>query len=968
MSAKVYAKRHGRGHMGPRFVGMLLILLLTPMLFARGKNKIPYEDFDWKVYHSEHFKVFYYEEEAQLLPTVVDMSEAAYKKVSEKLQHELDFKVPLIFFKTHEEFELTNIFPGFIPRAVGAFAEPFQSRMVLPFDQEPEKNFALITHELTHIFQYDMFYNNRISAILRANAPTWFIEGMASYVGDDEDNLDRMVLRDAAISSNFASLGNFTSLSFIAYRIGHSAFDYIEQNYGIEGVRNFLWQYRKNITGNVSAAIERAFEISVEDFDRQFRKYLRKQYVTLLPIKEEPDDHAREIRTQKAITTLSPELSPSGDLFAAIVPIKNELDLVLISTKDGRIFKNLTRGYTNRFTEINVGAFSGINDLAWRADGNELVFSARKEGSNRIYVVNVLTGRITDEIKFTGLRDAQSPVFSQDGETLYFVGNVGGLYDVFSYDRQSETLTNLTNDEHLDRNPRLSPDGKELLYSSSRRGFFKIFALNLGNREKTQLTSGLGNDIQASYSQDMDRIYFSSDRFDDIYNIYELDLESGLKKQYTNILTGAFSPQERIIFDHKEGEETRQLVFTAYYQGRYRVYRMDKPEEREEVYDVSQDNYANVKNYKMSANVVLQDEQFKEYRMRRNFSISNVNVNVGTTDDGRFISNSAISFSDVLGDHVLDVSSYSVSSLENYYANYLNRTRRLQWGATFNSRQEFFVDRFTAARFNERLDRTYKNVSLGAYMRYPFSLYNRVDLGGGFTDQDVFRFVRNEEGPGFFYRQVDFSEPYAYVNFSRDTLRYQRWGPQHGMALDVGATTVFNQYETYNFDFRAYRELTRRSLIAHRTIYNQSDGDTPEFFALGGNNNLRGDFGYQEFVGSRRFLTQLELRFPLVDQIRFPGFSFANIRGAFFVDAGGAWFDEFDFEWEFQDSEADPNDPDSTPWDPDNPDPRYLLGAYGFEISMNLLGLEVHWTWAKRTNFDEFPSSSRFSFWIGRKF
>ena len=205
--------------------------------------------------------------------------------------------------------------------------------MVLPIDGAPEEVYALITHELTHIFQFDMLFNNRISTIIRANAPTWFKEGMASYVADDENNLDRMVLRDVAVNGGFGSLGNFNSLSFIAYRVGNAVFQFIEEEYGIEGVRNFLWQYRKNVTASIGTAIERSFEIDVVDFDRKFRKYLRKRYIELLPIKEEPDDFAREIRTRDAITTLSPELSPSGDLFAAIIPVKNELDLVLISTK-----------------------------------------------------------------------------------------------------------------------------------------------------------------------------------------------------------------------------------------------------------------------------------------------------------------------------------------------------------------------------------------------------------------------------------------------------------------------------------------------------------------------------------------------------------------------------------------------------------------------------------------------------------
>lgn len=941
----------------------LAALAITPYAAAQGKNKIPYEDFEWQIYKSEHFKFYFYEDEAHLLEEMVNMTEAAYTQVSTKLQHSVNFHIPMIFYKTHEEFEQTNIFEGFIPRFVGGFTEPFQSRMVIPIDDEPERTYALIAHELTHAFQYDMLYNNKLSTILRTNAPRWFIEGMASWVSDDEDNLDRMILRDTAINTNFQGVGQFSGLSFLAYRVGHAAFDYMEQEYGIEGVRNFLWQYRKNVTGSVGSAIERAFEIDIEDFDRNFRKHLRRRYVELLPKKEEPDDHAREIRTRRTLTTLSPELSPSGDLFAAVIPWKNELDLVLISTKDGRIFKNLTRGYTNRYTEINVNAFRGVNDLGWSFDGNELAFSARREGANRLFTVSAVDGDLSDEIRFDDIRDAQSPIFSKDSAFLYFVGNSDGRYDIFQYDRQSKEVVNITKDAYHDRNPRLSPDGKEILYSSSRDGFYKIFTVNLATGEKTQLTSGLGNDIQATYSQDMKSIYFSSDRFDDIYNIYQLDLETGIKKQYTDILTGAFSPQERTFYDHKEGREARQLVFTAYYQGRYRVYRMDKPEAREVEYEVSQDNYANVKQYKMDAGLKLDPERYQEYKIFDNFNVSGVNVAVGATDDGRILSNSSLEMSDTLGNHVFDVQTYTVSSRENYFVNYLNRKNRWQWGGYFWSRNDYIINPYDF----QRSERTVKYQDLAGYLRYPFSTFTRIDFNAGFTDRDFLQATPIFDGEGtiqsYLLREVDFTEPFASITFSRDTVRYASYGPQHGSLLSLGVGTVFSQNEYYNLDFRAYQELTRRSLIAFRTIANYSTGDVPNLYVLGGTNYLRGDYEYQQFVGSRRLLTQFELRFPLIDRLSFAGgFTIGNVRAAFFVEAGGTWFDDDNFNFEFQDSEGD------NPWNADDPDPNYLIGSYGAEISMTFFGLELHWTWAKRTNFEEFPTGSRMSFWIGHKF
>jgi len=963
-----------------------VLLLLTPQLWSRGKNKIPAEDFDWEIYQSDHFKIYFYPEAKALLPKMVRVAESSYKTVSDKLQHEINFLIPVIYYKTHEEFNTTHVFEGFLPRNVEAFTEPFQSRMVLPADMPDSELFALFCHELVHVFQYDMLYNNRISTIIRAGTPTWFTEGMASYIADDETNLDRMALRDVAVNGGLFSLGGAGAggLSFLTYRIGHAAFDFIESKYGIEGVRNFIWQYRKNVTGSLGSAIQRAFDVTVEDFDRDFRKYLRKRYIDLLPVKEEPDDYAREIRTRQTFTTISPKLSPSGDLFAAIIPYKNDIDLVLISTKDGRIFKNLTRGYTNRYTQISVGAFQGVTDLGWSPDGNRIAFSAREENAARLFVINVLRGRIIKEIAIDDIRDLQAPAFSADGESLFFVGNRNGQYDVFRYDLAGDRVANLTNDPYHDRNPSVSPDGKEILYSSNRSGFYKIFDLTLATGEKRQLTSGIGNDIQPTFSADQKRVFYSSDRYDDIYNIFSLDLESGQKHMYTNILTGAFAPQERVLFDHKEGVERKQLLFTAYYQGRFRVYRMDKPEERRKAYDVEDDNYENIKDYQIADNIELDPRRFTDYKIKNNFSVSGANVTVGATDDGRFLSNAVLQLSDTVGNHRLDISTYSVSSYENYFLNYLNRSRRLQWGAQFSSVQEFFLDSFINP-FADRQERAYKFSDLAGYIRYPFSFNSRIDFGAGYTDNDFFTFVRDVEGE-LELAEADYTVPFAYLAYSWDSARYKSYGPQHGKLLDLTYRNEFGENQSASMDLRLYQELTRRSLLAFRTIADISDGETPRFYALGGNNYLRGDFRYREFVGTRRLLTQLEIRFPLIDRLQFPGgVAFGNIRGALFVEAGGAWFEEddfgFDFQFEFQDSlppelqalvdsgvPREVVDPDNIYWNPDNPNTNYLIGAYGAEIIFNFFGLDLHWTWSRRTNFDDFPTNSRMSFWIGTQF
>ena len=41
-------------------------------------------------------------------------------------------------YRTHAEFRQTNVSLQEIPTGAGAFAEPFQKRMVLPVDDPPE--------------------------------------------------------------------------------------------------------------------------------------------------------------------------------------------------------------------------------------------------------------------------------------------------------------------------------------------------------------------------------------------------------------------------------------------------------------------------------------------------------------------------------------------------------------------------------------------------------------------------------------------------------------------------------------------------------------------------------------------------------------------------------------------------------------------------------------------------------------
>jgi hypothetical protein len=177
-----------------------VLILAAPSAYPFGQNKIVYDEFKWSIYHSTHFDIYFYDEERPALQRVVDSAESAYLDLSQKFNYQITKKIPLIYYATHSEFEQTNVMLNFIPEGVGAFAEPARNRMVLPIDMSDDELLQLITHELTHIFEYEVLFQGKLGKTITANPPTWFMEGLASFMAEDEDSRDRMVLRDAVVN------------------------------------------------------------------------------------------------------------------------------------------------------------------------------------------------------------------------------------------------------------------------------------------------------------------------------------------------------------------------------------------------------------------------------------------------------------------------------------------------------------------------------------------------------------------------------------------------------------------------------------------------------------------------------------------------------------------------------------------------------------------------------------------------
>src|SRR3712207_50353 len=59
----------------------------TPFVPYFGKNSIHYDRFDWHIYLTDHFEIYYYPELEQHLERIAGYAESAYQQVSSDLHH-----------------------------------------------------------------------------------------------------------------------------------------------------------------------------------------------------------------------------------------------------------------------------------------------------------------------------------------------------------------------------------------------------------------------------------------------------------------------------------------------------------------------------------------------------------------------------------------------------------------------------------------------------------------------------------------------------------------------------------------------------------------------------------------------------------------------------------------------------------------------------------------------------------------
>jgi WD40 repeat protein len=557
-----------------------------------GQNQVQYDQFDWRVKETEHFLIYYYPEEAQATIDAARMAERAYARLSRILDHQFREKKPIMLFESRNDFGQNNV-TGDLGEGTGGVTEALRHRMLLNFTGDYRSFEHVLTHEMVHAFQYDIFARGKAGAglqtLAQVNPPLWFAEGMAEYLSLGPNSpLTDAWMRDAALNGKLPSVEQMTNYPerYFPYRYGHAFWTFIGQKWGDEAIGQIM-------NAAPSVGIERAFKrelgVSLEDLGDEWKEDMQQRHLPLIADLERPRKFASPLLTQRRSggeIFLAPSLSPDGK---NIVFLSNGsflrgqvfIDLWLGDAETGKRIARLVKStFDPNFEELRLL----YSQSAFSPDGKQLAFTAQREGRDVLYLLDVKSRKETKRFDLP-LEGVTGPSWSPDGQRIVFSGSKGGLTDLYIVDVATSKLDRLTNDRYGDLQPQWSPDGKVIAFASDRGDTssftylrfpkWRITLLDLEKGTITVVPGQGGLNLNPQWAPDGKSIAYISDRTG-IANVFLYDLDANEQFQLTNVI-GAVSAITEYSPAISWARKADRLAFTYYENGDYTIWSVANP-------------------------------------------------------------------------------------------------------------------------------------------------------------------------------------------------------------------------------------------------------------------------------------------------------------------------------------------------------------------------------------------------------
>jgi Tol biopolymer transport system component len=542
-----------------------------------GKNRMQYEQFDWRFVTTQNFDIYYYEGGYDLAVLTAKYAELDFKTVTDAVGFSPYSRTKVFVYESVADLQQSNVGIKQQGLEVNGQTQFVRSEVEIAFTGTRETYRTKLRASIADILIFEMMYGGNLKELLQSSyllsLPEWFMGGAAQYISEGWTvEMDNFV-RDLLVNTNFKSPDKLTDME--ARLVGQSIWNFIAEKYGKSNVANILNLTR--IMRNETESIQNTLGIPYDKFIKLWKAFYLQQYEEIKKNHKMVSDSILLLKTKKGLEISQLSVNPNGKYLAFTENMVGKLK-VKIYDLDKKSEKTI---YTSGYKVVNQQYNKKIPLIAWKGN-SEIVVIAPKRGKNFLSIIpvgKVERGKEASKMELTDFTLVNSIDISSNGSKMVLSGVQKSQSDIFIYNFSNKRVVKVTNDIFDDIDAKYVPNSNNIVFASNRTNDTLAIAqkakvedlsnnynIYSASENDSKVFKRISNTLSFDYNPipiNEEKIVFLSDQRG-ITHLFGYDMKDGVTHQISNysnnIENFALSPKsDRIYFVAAKEMEDRIL-------------------------------------------------------------------------------------------------------------------------------------------------------------------------------------------------------------------------------------------------------------------------------------------------------------------------------------------------------------------------------------------------------------------------
>lgn len=449
--------------------GLLMISNVSEAQFYNGsqmpfgKSRVQYGDFLWTYYRFNDFDTYFYLNGKELAVYTARFARETLPELEQIYETRITDKIQFIIFNSLTDLKQSNI--GLVSEQqynIGGITHIIANKVFIYFDGNYYNFEKQIKAGMARVLIDQSIYGGslgrQITNATLMNMPSWFIDGLVSYVSEEwSTEIDNNV-RDGIISGRYRKFNHLTGED--AMYAGHSIWKYIADKYGKQTIPNII--YLSRISRNVETGFLYVLNVSFRNLVKEWYEAYSEQYRNSDAGRNMPSVAYVQKRVKKDVIYDRVRLNNDGKYMAWVSNQAGQARIWLYDIRTKKAKKLFRQGQ-----RLDEKADYSYPLMEFHPNGRILAMITEKKGEIRFYQFNLETGEKTWQFIY-GYQKILDFSYSQDGRNLVMSAIRKGQSDIFVFNVASSSSEQITRDVYNDLTPAFIKNNSQIIFSSNR--------------------------------------------------------------------------------------------------------------------------------------------------------------------------------------------------------------------------------------------------------------------------------------------------------------------------------------------------------------------------------------------------------------------------------------------------------------------------------------------------------------------